>query len=127
MKRIIAGFLLAAIAVIGIVSFVEAAPASISVADSTYGATSIATVDGVNRNDAYVYVQCWAPDFAGDYVFAAFYAVTGSEVTVGPFATGSTWSTSRPADCRAEAGFFKAQGFGDWKRLTNSTTFHVAG
>lgn len=127
MKRIIVGFLLAVIGVVGVVSLADAAPAGISVADTTYAATSVATVDGVSRSDVYVYVQCWAPDFAGDYVFAAYYAVTGSEVTVGPFATGSTWSTSRPADCRAEAGFFKAQGFGDWKRLTNSTTFHVSG
>lgn len=126
MKRIIVGLLLVVVGVTGIVSLAEAAPASIAVADTTYGSTSTATVLG-GGNAEYVYVQCWAPDLAGEYVFAAYYEIVDGSAVVGPFATGSTWSTSRPADCRAEAGFFKAQGFGDWKRVTNSTVFHVSG
>jgi hypothetical protein len=99
---------------------------SVTVEDTSYGETSTATVEGVKRNDAFVFVQCWTPDFEGEYVFAAYYAVVGDDpVTVGPFATGSTWSTPAPAQGRAQVGFFKARGFGDWKPITEPTTFDI--
>lgn len=126
MRRMILALVLTVVGVFGVVQSAEAAPGSIAVADTTYGSTSTATVTG-GGNAEYVYVQCWSPDLSGDYVFAAYYEVVDGPIAVGPFATGSTWATSAPADCRAEAGFFRAQGFGDWKRVTNSTTFHVAG
>lgn len=126
MRRLIIGLLLVVIGIVGLAPVADAAPGIITVADTSYGSTSTAVVSG-GGNAEYVYVQCWSPDLSGEYVFAAFYDVGDGTVTVGPFATGSTWSTSAPADCRAEAGFFKAQGFGDWKRTTNSATFHVDG
>lgn len=115
--------LLVIVGVTGVVSLAEAAPASVAVADTVYGGTTVADYTGSNSAE-YVYVQCYKPDFNGEYVFAAFYAIVDGQAQLGPFATGSTWTTPAPADCRAEAGFFKARGFGDWKPVA-STTFHV--
>lgn len=98
-------------------------PSSISVPDTVYGSTVVATT--VSNNGKYVYIQCYAPDFSGDYVYAAFFDVgSNGQTTVGPLAS-SLW-TSGDADCKASVGYFKRNGWGNWVELA-STNFHVAG
>jgi hypothetical protein len=96
----------------------------ITVPDTQYAGTTTATVNPGGA-DTYVFVQCYAPDFGGTYVYAAYFPVDSSNhATVGPL-----WSTLWPqgnASCTAEEGYFTRNGFGRWESLA-ATTFHVTG
>ena len=62
-----------------------------------------------------MYVQCYAPDFGGEYVYAAFFpADANNQAQIGPL-----WSTVWPqssAACQAQEGYFTRNGFGKWSR-----------
>ena len=96
----------------------------ITVPDAAYGGTTTATVNPGGTN-TYVFVQCYAPDFGGTYVYAAYFPVDSSNhAQLGPL-----WSTLWPqgnAACRAQEGYFTRNGFGRWESLA-TTTFRVAG
>jgi hypothetical protein len=94
------------------------------VPDAAYGGMTTATVNP-GTADTYVLVQCYAPDFGGNYVYAAYFPVdANNHAEVGPL-----WSTLWPrgdASCTAQEGYFTRNGFGRWESLA-ATTFHVAG
>jgi hypothetical protein len=96
----------------------------ISVPDAQYAGTTVATVNPGGA-DTYVFVQCWAPDAGGKYVYAAYFPVDSSnQATIGPL-----WSTLWPqgdASCTAQEGYFTRNGFGRWESVA-STTFRVTG
>ena len=84
----------------------------ISVPDAAYGGMATATVNPGGA-DTYVFVQCYAPDFGGKYVYAAYVPVdANNQAAVGPL-----WSTLWPrgdASCQAQEGYFTRNGFGRW-------------
>jgi hypothetical protein len=96
----------------------------ISVPDALYAGTTTATVNP-GGTDVYVYVQCYTPDFGGDYVYAAFFPVdANNQAELGPL-----WSTLWPqgsASCQAQEGYFTRNGFGKWVDVA-TTTFRVNG
>jgi hypothetical protein len=106
----------------GSVKSTEAPTTYVSVPDGVYGGSTTA-VAYPGGNDVYVFVQCYAPDFEGRYIYAAYFQVDeNNQVEIGPF-----WSTLWPnsgAACTAEEGYFTRDGFGKWKALA-STTFNV--
>jgi hypothetical protein len=95
----------------------------ITVPDAVYGGMTTATVNP--GGDVYVYVQCYAPDFNGAYVYAAFFpADANKQAQIGPL-----WSTvwpQGPAQCQAQEGAFTRNGFGKWDPVA-TTTFNVSG
>jgi hypothetical protein len=95
---------------------------SISVADTVWGGTTTAIVDAPapprDATDNYVFAQCWALD--GEYLYAAFFPIVDGTSVLGPFKTGSTWTTSESANCKATISFFRRDGFG--KRVDLATT-----
>lgn len=96
----------------------------ITVPDALYAGMTTATVNPGGTN-TYVFVQCYTPQFGGEYVYAAYFPVDESDrAEIGPL-----WSTlwlQGDADCRAQEGYFKRDGFGRWVPLA-STTFRVTG
>ncbi len=87
-----------------------------------HGETTGATVNP-GGTDVYVFVQCYAPDFGGEYVYAAYFPVSADKTaTIGPLAS-SLWK-SGGASCRAQEGYFTRNGFGKWVALAK-TTFTV--
>ena len=100
------------------------APATgvITVADAEHAGTTTATVNPGGEN-VYVFVQCYKPDFGGEYVFAAYYpADANNQALVGPL-----WSTlwlEGDASCQAQEGYFTRNGFGKWV-VAATTTFRV--
>ena len=96
----------------------------ITVADAVYGGTTTATVNP-GGEDVYVFVQCYAPDFGGQYVYAAYFPVdAANKAEIGPL-----WSTLWPggdAACQAQEGYFTRNGFGKWVDAA-TTTFRVTG
>jgi len=96
----------------------------ISVPDAVYGGMTTATVNP-GGTDIYVYVQCYAPEFGGAYVYAAFFPADASnQAQIGPL-----WSTDWPqgnASCQAQEGYFTRNGFGKWVDVA-TTTFLVTG
>lgn len=130
MRRVLAGLLLlsalvftgAAIAAKG--GGGNAPGGVISVPDAVWGGTTTATVNPGGES-AEVFVQCYAPDFGGTYVYAAYFSVNASDQAL----IGPLWSTLWPqgaASCRAQEGYFKRAGFGRWVALA-TTTFSVSG
>ncbi len=96
----------------------------ITVPDALYAGMTTATVNPGGAN-TYVFVQCYAPDFGGKYVYAAYFPVDSSNHA----AVGPLWSTLWPqgdASCKAQEGYFTKNGFGRWVSLA-TTTFHVSG
>ena len=88
----------------------------------SHGATTTAAVHPGGAN-VYVFVQCYTPDFGGEYVYAAYFPVgADNSATIGPL-----WSTlwnSGGAACRAQEGYFTRNGFGRWV-VEAQTTFSV--
>ena len=97
----------------------------ISVPDATYGGTTTATVNPGDPN-TYVLVQCYAPDFGGSYVYAAYFPVDTAtkQATIGPLSS-TLWARGA-ASCRAQEGYYTRNGFGRWVVLA-TTTFRVTG
>jgi hypothetical protein len=126
------GLIVAGAAVIGMSSIAIAGKGGgaasvtghISVPDAVYGGMTTATVNP-GGTDVYVYVQCYAPEFGGTYVYAAFFPVDANkQAQVGPL-----WSTlwpQGPASCQAQEGSFTRNGFGKWDPVA-TTTFMVTG
>lgn len=125
------GLMVMATAVIGMSSIAAAGRGGggavtghITVADAAYGGMTTATVNP-GGTDVYVYVQCYAPDFNGTYVYAAFFPVDANkQAQIGPL-----WSTlwpQGPASCQATEGSFTRNGFGKWDPVA-TTTFMVTG
>ena len=106
----------------GVVNATETQAVYVSVPDSVYaGSTTAVAYPG--GKDVYVFVQCYAPDFDGRYVYAAYFPVDGNnQAEIGPL-WSSLWPNSG-ASCTAEEGYFTRDGFGKWKSLA-STTFTV--
>jgi hypothetical protein len=97
---------------------------TITVPDAEYGGTTTATVNPGGA-ETYVFVQCYAPDFGGEYVYAAYFSVDSTnQAVIGPL--WSTLWTQGDAACQAQEGYFTRNGFGRWESLA-TTTFHVAG
>lgn len=96
----------------------------ITVPDAAYAGMTTATVNPGGAN-TYVFVQCYAPDFGGTYVYAAYFPVdANNQAAIGPL-----WSTLWPqgdASCRAQEGYFTRNGFGRWVSEA-TTTFSVTG
>jgi len=97
----------------------------ISVPNATYGGMTTATVNP-GTEGTYVLVQCYAPDFGGAYVYAAYFPVDSSSktATIGPLSS-TLWSRG-DASCRAQEGYYTRNGFGRWVSLA-TTTFSVSG
>ena len=96
----------------------------ITVPDATYAGTTTATVNPGGA-DTYVFAQCYAPDFGGSYVYAAYFPVdAANQATIGPLSS-SLWPGGS-ASCRAQEGYFARAGFGRWVSLA-TTTFRVTG
>lgn len=96
----------------------------ISVDNGVWAGMTTATVNP-GGEDVYVFVQCYAPDFGGKYVYAAYSAVdANNHAAIGPL-TSTLWPQS-DASCRAQEGYFTRNGFGKWVDLA-TTTFRVAG
>jgi hypothetical protein len=97
---------------------------AIIVPDASYGGYTTAVVNPGGTN-VYVFVQCYAPDFDGQYVYAAYFPVDANkQATLGPL-----WSTLWPggnASCKATEGYFRRDGLGKWVGVA-STNFQVAG
>jgi hypothetical protein len=88
----------------------------------SYGGTTTATVNP-GGTDVYVFVQCYAPNMDGKYVYAAYSPVNSRNVaSIGPLAS-ALW-TSGGASCTAQEGYFTRNGFGKWV-VSASTTFKV--
>lgn len=94
----------------------------ITVADTEYAGMTTATVNPGGEN-VYVFVQCYTPDFGGEYVYAAYFPVdSNNQAQVGPL-----WSTLwlvGDASCQAQEGYFTRNGFGRWV-VAATTTFRV--
>jgi hypothetical protein len=101
----------------------NSATGHITVSDAVYGGMTTATLNPGGA--VYAYVQCYAPDFGGEYVYAAFFpADANNQAQIGPL-----WSTLWPqgdAACQAQEGYFTRDGFGKWT-VVATTTFHVTG
>ena len=96
----------------------------ITVPDATYAGTTTATVNPGGA-DTYVFAQCYAPDFGGAYVYAAYFPVdAANQARIGPLSS-SLWPGGN-ASCRAQEGYFARAGFGRWVSLA-TTTFRVTG
>jgi hypothetical protein len=96
----------------------------ITVSDAAYGGMTTATVNPGGA-DTYVFVQCYAPDFGGKYVYAAYFPVdANNQAAIGPLS--STLWPRGAASCSAQEGYFTRNGFGRWESLA-ATTFHVTG
>jgi hypothetical protein len=97
---------------------------TISVGDAVWAGTTTATVNPGGEN-VYVFVQCYAPDIGGKYVYARYFPVDeNNHAAIGPL-----WSTLWPqgdASCSAQEGYFTRNGFGKWVSLA-ATTFNVTG
>lgn len=101
-----------------------AARGVITVPDATYGGTTTAIVNPGGA-ETYVFAQCYAPDFGGTYVYAAYFPVdAANQAQIGPL-TSSLWQGGN-ASCRAQEGYFARAGFGRWVSLA-TTTFRVTG
>ncbi len=96
----------------------------ITVPDAEYAGMTTATVNPGGA-DTYVFVQCYAPDVGGTYVYAAYFPVdANNRAAIGPL-----WSTLWPqgdASCQAQEGYFTRNGFGRWVSEA-TTTFRVTG
>jgi len=98
--------------------------AVITVPDAEYAGMTTATVNRAGA-DMHVFVQCYAPDSGGTYVYAAYFPVDSSNHA----AVGPLWSTLWPrgdASCQAQEGYFTRDGFGRWESVA-TTTFRVTG
>ena len=96
----------------------------ITVSDAVYAGMTTATVNPGGA-DTYVFVQCYAPDFNGAYVYAGVLPGGFDQ----PSSDRALWSTLWPqgdASCQAQEGYFTRNGFGRWVDLA-TTTFHVDG
>jgi len=90
------------------------AAAHIWVDDTTYAATTDARVivpdPPLGATENYVYAQCWALD--GTYLYAAVFPIVERDSVLGPFWTGSTWTTPAPANCLASVVYWEDGGWG---------------
>ncbi len=99
------------------------APGVISVPDAVYGGSTVATVNP-GGDGVYVFLQCYAPTFGGEYVHAKYFDVDANgQAAIGPLMS-RLW-LSGEADCTAQEGYFTRNGFGKWV-VVAATTFHVA-
>src|ERR687887_59075 len=64
---------------------------AITVDDAVWAGTTTATVNPGGEN-VYVFVQCYAPDIGGEYAYARYFPVDGTNHA----AIGPLWSTLWP-------------------------------
>ncbi len=96
----------------------------ITVPNAAYAGMTTATVNPGGA-DTYVFVQCYAPDFGGTYVYAAYFPVdANNQAVIGPLS--STLWLQGDASCQAQEGYFTRNGFGRWVSEA-TTTFRVTG